>query len=115
MLEFICSNCGKRVQAADSFAGKHVLCPVCNVAMTAPLSAQAGNSPASAIATPDHAAQAKIALPSSSSDGSFREGEPPPPSADALPSVRKEIPGIAARIVPYLIVVAIICVAVALL
>ena len=63
MLLFTCSTCGKRVQAEDAFAGKNVLCPVCNIAMTAPTPPHSGESPTSAVATPEHAAQAKIAMP----------------------------------------------------
>jgi hypothetical protein len=59
MVEFTCSNCGQRVQGDE--------CPHCRAA--------------TAIATPEHAGQAKV----TSSAGAIREGEPPA-QYEALPS-----------------------------
>jgi type II secretory pathway pseudopilin PulG len=115
MLEFTCPTCGKRVQGDDAFAGKSVLCPVCNATINIPQPAAASASPATAIATPEHASQAKVTPHAPPSDGSFREGEPPLPPPETLPSLRKEVARIAFRWVEALVVVAIIAVLIALL
>jgi hypothetical protein len=65
MLDFICSTCGKRVQGDEPSVGAGVLCPACMAA--------------TAIATAEDAARAKITPHRDASDGSFREGAPPPP------------------------------------
>jgi hypothetical protein len=62
--DLICSTCGKRLPGDASSAGTRVLCPACRAAP--------------AIATPDDAAKAKITTHTDASDGSFREGAPPP-------------------------------------
>lgn len=107
MLEFTCSNCGQRVQGYDAFAGKHA-CPACNAAMNMP-------APTSAIATQEHAAQTKIAMPTASSDGAFRVGVPPTFPQDALPEIRKSLPSMLARVAPVLVVVVIVAILVGLL
>jgi hypothetical protein len=111
MLDFICSTCGKRVQGDDSVAGLQVLCPVCNAAMTAP------NQPAqavTAVATPEHAVQAKITTQTVASDGSFCEGAPPHRLGPALP-LQEAAPHFLQSSAPYLILAAIVMVMVALL
>ena len=70
MLEFLCSTCGKRVQGEDALAGKLVVCPACNAAITAPQANAAG------ITT---AAHVKIAA--AAADTAFSEGTPPLPPA----------------------------------
>jgi hypothetical protein len=81
MLEFTCSTCGKHVQADEAFAGKRVLCPACEAAMTAPTPAS------SAITT-----QPTIAQPTAASPGAFSEGLPPLPTTlfarNQIPRVR---------------------------
>ena len=74
MFEFICQTCGKRVQGDDSVAGKSVMCPACNVAMTAPQATPTSVTPTTAIATPEHAAQAKVTTHTAPSDGAFSDG-----------------------------------------
>jgi hypothetical protein len=71
MAEFTCSNCGQRVQGDE--------CPHCRAA--------------TAIATPEHAEQAKMTLPPSS-DGAICAGEPPlPPRPEKEPWPYKHEPG----------------------
>lgn len=87
MIEFNCTSCGKRLQAEESFAGKHVVCPVCNIATMA-------------------------IDPVAPLDGAFREGDPPllvrqPPRA-------QEVPSIAMRMMPTAIVVVVLGLIVAL-
>jgi hypothetical protein len=65
MAEFTCSNCGESVRGDE--------CPRCRAA--------------TAIATPEHAEQAKL-TPPASTDGTFREGDPPlpqPPEKEPWP------------------------------
>ena len=107
MLEFTCSTCGKHVQADESFAGKRVLCPACDQAMTAPTSTDS----TTAIATPAHAAQAKIVQPMASA-GAFSEGLPPLHDA---PLTREEVPSLLGRWLPWIIVAGIAVVAIGLL
>ena len=70
MFDFTCKICGKSVQAENPSAGD-ILCPAC--------------SPATSIATAEHAAIAKIVT--TPSDGAFREGEPPLSPKPYLPAV----------------------------
>jgi hypothetical protein len=62
--DFICSTCGKRMQGDASSTGTHVLCPACMAA--------------TAIATPEDAAIARITTHTDAPGGSIREGAPPP-------------------------------------
>ena len=103
MLEFTCPTCGKRVQGDDSLAGKYVLCPVCNIAMTAPAATPRS---VSAIATPEPFLPTKATQPAGSSDRSFSEGFPPLDSP--LPSLRKATPHVVIRLVPYFIAASIV-------
>lgn len=75
MLDITCSSCGERVQGEDSLRGKRVYCPACKASITLAQTTQ--DSPATAIAEPDHVAQAKVTLPKSAHDDAFREGPPP--------------------------------------
>ena len=102
MLEFICSRCGEHIPGDDSFVGKHVVCPSCNATFTAAKSTTSP-SPATAIATPEKAAHTKSKRPADSDDEAGHEGLPPLP-LESLPSIRKEIPNIAMRWVPCIIV-----------
>jgi hypothetical protein len=95
MFEFTCSSCGKLVQGEDSFAGKVVLCPVCNNA--------------TATTNPVHSAQA-TATSTVTSDGSFRDGAPP----QTFPSPR-EVPHVLSRYMPKVIVAAIVLIVAGLL
>jgi hypothetical protein len=88
MPEFICSKCGQQVQGDD--------CPRCRAA--------------TAIATPEHAEQAKV-TPPAPSDGAIGEGLPPHVVA---PSIHKETPHVFVQLLPYVIVVGIVLVGVAL-
>ncbi len=108
MLEFICPTCGKRVQGDDAFAGKHVVCPGCNATMTAPGSAPPTSD--TAIAEGAYPPPRELAV---STDGAFSEGLlPPEPS---VPSLRKAAPHFIARMMPYLVVLAVVVTLVALL
>jgi Protein of unknown function (DUF1559) len=98
MFDFTCSTCRKHVQADDSFAGKRVLCPACDAAMTAPTAAS------SAIT-----AHATIGHPTST--GAFAEGLPP--LHDERPPMI-EVP-VFARWLPYIIVGVVAAVAIALI
>lgn len=89
MPDFTCSECGRHMPGDATSAG---LCSAC--------------SASSAIATPEHAEQAKVTLPLAS-DGAIRAGEPPVEQWVA-PSIRKDMPAIVARWLPYLIVGAIL-------
>jgi hypothetical protein len=104
MPEFTCSKCGERVQSGD--------CPRCRAA--------------TAIATREHAEQSKV-TPPASSDGAFREGEPPLEHVQG-PSIRKEQPARSVQslwklepshllfgCLPFLVVGAILVTAIALL
>ena len=106
MLEFICQTCGKRVQGDDYIAGKCVMCPACNVAMTAPQATPTSVTPTSvtpttAMATPEHAALAKVTTHSTPSDGAFSDGLPP--LEPRLPSLREATPHVMGRMVPFLV------------
>jgi hypothetical protein len=103
MLSFPCPSCGKPVQADDAFAGKQVLCPVCNLAMTAP-----PPSTESAITTREHAPPMQG---SASREGTFREGSAP---REPLPSLRKDAPQIVIRWVPLVVVAGLLLTGVAL-
>jgi hypothetical protein len=97
MLDFLCSTCGKRSQADEP-----IVCPDCNRAMTA----------VAAIATPEDAGQAKITQPTVAGSGAFSEGLPPY-EPEATPSIRKELPSLLARWLPFVIAggVGLLCVA----
>ena len=87
MLDFTCPTCGKRVQGDDSLAGKFVLCPVCSIATTAPQATPRSSSPTTAVAAPEHAAQAKITTHAGATDSAFSEGLPP--LDPSMPPVRE--------------------------
>jgi DNA-directed RNA polymerase subunit RPC12/RpoP/type II secretory pathway pseudopilin PulG len=107
MLEFSCSTCGKRVQTDDWFADMKPVCQTCNNRMTA--------LPATAIATPQDAAQAKITPPATtSSNGAFQEGWPLLPQYVA-PPIHKEAPNLVLRWVPCVLSAVIIAILVGLL
>jgi hypothetical protein len=109
MLELICAACGKRVQGDESLAGQRLQCPVCNEAMTM----SGGCDAATAIATPEHAAQARIIQPSASSAGAFSEGLPPLP--DTAPPMRESLPSLFMGWLPYVAGVVVVLVGIALL
>src|ERR1043165_2449829 len=112
MLEFRCTTCREPLQGDDTLGGKFVRCPLCSNAMTVPLKSQLDASPETAIATPDDAFRAKVSPLTDSSEGAFREGEPPP---DPLPQIYKEIPRIAMGWASLFLVLAVAGLAVALL
>jgi hypothetical protein len=62
--DLICSTCGKQIQDGASSVCTPALCPACMAATV--------------IATPEDAAIAKITTHADASEGSFREGTPPP-------------------------------------
>ena len=103
MFEFTCPTCRKKVHGDDSIVGKYVLCPACNIAMTAPAATPRN---VTAIATPEYLPPTKATQPVGSSEGAFSDGWPP---VDAtVPSVRKAVPHVLSRMAPVLIVIAIL-------
>ena len=110
MFEFSCPICGKRVRGDDSLAGKYVLCPVCNIAMTAP---PATPRSATAVTTPKHAAKARVTTQTTPSNGEFSDGLPP--HDPGMPSIRKAVPHILTRMVPIFVVVVVVVTAVLLM
>src|SRR5262245_59834285 len=105
MLEFTCSSCGNRVQGEGSSAGKHVVCPNCHTAITAPQTLQPEVSPALAIAAPEHAPQAKV-TPLGTQDSALCDGLSPQPQP--LPPIYKDVPRILMRYIPVLIVIGVL-------
>jgi Protein of unknown function (DUF1559) len=92
MFEFTCSTCGKHVQADETFAGKRVLCPACDAAMTAPASINAAI-----------VAQPKIAQPTTAGTGAFSEGLPPL-HHEPRSLRREDVPAVLGGWLPYIIV-----------
>ena len=71
MLEFTCPQCSKCIQVDDSFLGSEMRCAACNTLMPP--------TQTEAIATKQHAAQARIVAAATVAQEAFRAGEPPLP------------------------------------
>jgi hypothetical protein len=100
MPEFTCPKCSNRVQAADTLAGKHVLCPNCNATMSA------------LVSHVDAAITGTAPLPRTSTDGAFAEGLPP---MEPLRPVHKKAPPLLGRYVPLALIGSVVIVAIGLL
>ncbi len=74
MRDWVCANCGERSQGET----EPVQCPACNRPMTV----------LTAIATPEDATQAKVTLPGTLSDGTFRAGPAQLPGDLPVPSIQ---------------------------
>lgn len=94
MADFTCSTCGKRPQSAASSVSEDTRCHVCGASIAA---GQSIAAPVTGIATPEHAAQVKVASPLVASDGAFADGLPP-----LLPRpMPSERPSQLARVIAY--------------